>query len=59
VRNYNYSETEGYKISGILFSNLGEPLLHNETFCYADVTGVEEEQRVFIKVFDTNKSSVF
>jgi hypothetical protein len=59
VKNYNYNETEGCKISGILFSNLYEPVLHNEIFCYADITGVEEEQTVFLKVFDKNKSSVF
>jgi hypothetical protein len=59
VRNYNYSETEGYRIFGILFSNLYEPLFHDEIFCYADIKGVEEEQAVFIKVFDKNKFSVF
>jgi hypothetical protein len=50
---------QGYKIFGILFSNLYEPFLHSEIFCYADIMGVEEEQTVFIKVFDKNKSSVF
>jgi hypothetical protein len=42
-----------------LFSCLYKPFLHNDIFCCAEITDVEEEQTILIKVFDKNKSSVF